>query len=189
MVLCAKNINENGTIDLNSILQEKFNPYQKDIRYIRYGDNTFRKNDLVMQIKNNYKALNENYEEVTITNGEIGTIKQIDYNKIYVQYKRDMILYNKEDLDQLQLAYSISIHKSQGSGVKNVILVTPVSHKWTLNKNLMYVGATRAKEKCYHIALPETINYALKQSAELQRNTFLKDLLIELNKNNLTNIK
>ncbi|NFF75932.1 exodeoxyribonuclease V subunit alpha [Clostridium sporogenes] len=181
MVLCAKNINENGTIDLNNILQEKFNPYQEDIRYIRYGDNTFRKNDLVMQIKNNYKALNENYEEVTITNGEIGTIKQIDYNKIYVQYKRDMILYNKEDLDQLQLAYSISIHKSQGSGVKNVILVTPVSHKWTLNKNLMYVGATRAKEKCYHIALPETINYALRRSAELQRNTFLKDLLIELN--------
>lgn len=182
LVLSSKNVNENGTIELNKILQNKVNPFNENKKHIAYGDNVYIVNDIVMQIKNNYKATNEYDKKVTITNGDIGKIINIEDGLVYVQYKKDLIIYAKDELDQIQLAYSISIHKSQGSGVKNVILVTPTSHKWNLNKNLLYVGITRAKERCFHISLPETINYGIKKSIELQRDTFLKELLIEYGK-------
>lgn len=183
MVLTSKNVHENGTIAINKILQDKLNPYKEGISYAKSGDNIYRVNDIVMQVKNNYKALNDEGEEVTITNGEIGKIIKIDFNSVYVQYKKVLIIYEKDDLSQLQLAYCITIHKSQGSACKNVILLSPVSHKWGLNKNLLYVGITRAKQKCFHLALPSTINYAIKKSIELQRNTYLLEML----KNNTLN--
>lgn len=178
MVLSAKNVNENGSIEINKAIQEKINPDKKGKEFVVYGDKVFRTGDIVIQGKNNYKAINEEGYETTITNGDIGKIIKISYNDIYIDYKREVIIYERSELDQIDLAYCISIHKSQGSGVKNVILSTPVSHKWNLNRNLMYVGVTRAKEKCFHLTLPSTINHALKKSIELNRNTFLKDLLI-----------
>lgn len=132
-----------------------------------------------MQNSNNYKALNEYGYEVTITNGEIGKIVKIDFTNVYVQYQKELIVYDKTELSQIQLAYCITIHKSQGSGCKNVILVTPKSHKWGLNKNLLYVGVTRAKQKCFHLGTSDTINFAIKKSIELQRNTWLGDLLLK----------
>lgn len=111
MVLCAKNIDSNGTIELNNISQEEFNPYSDLKKEIKYGNTIFRENDLVIQIKNNYKAITDNGEETIITNGEVGTIISIQYNSILVQFNRNVIIYEKEDLNQLKLAYSISIHK------------------------------------------------------------------------------
>ncbi|NFO98312.1 exodeoxyribonuclease V subunit alpha [Clostridium botulinum] len=181
MVLSAKNINDNGAIEINQRIQEEINPHTENKHYRKYGDKIFREGDIVMQIKNNYQAINEDFDEVIITNGDIGQIKKIDGKYVYVQYKKDMITYAQDNLDEIQLAYAMTVHKSQGSGVKNVILATPTSHKFNLNKNLLYVGVTRAKEKVWHITLPETINSALRKSAELQRNTFLKDLLIKIN--------
>lgn len=183
LVLTANNIKKNGTIEINKAIQKEINPLTSNKKYIEYEDTTYIVGDIVMQCKNNYKAINEYDEIVTITNGDIGKIIQVNYNMLIVQYKKELIKYDKSELDQIQLAYCISIHKSQGSGVKNVILSTPISHKWNLNKNLLYVGITRAKEKCFHLSLPSTINYAIKKSAELQRNTFLKDLLVK-DKNN-----
>lgn len=184
LVLSANNVGNNGTIMLNQILQERFNPHKDGIKWIKYGETIFRENDIVMQVVNDYKAENESGDEVTITNGEIGKIIKIDWNKVYVKYDRDTIIYGKDDLNKLLLAYSISIHKSQGSSVDNVILVSPRSQVWTLNKNLLYVGLTRARKKAFHIGLQNTINGAIKKSAELQRNTFsiniLKEMLKEL---------
>jgi ATP-dependent exoDNAse (exonuclease V) alpha subunit len=178
MVLSAKNVHENGTIEINKALQERINPHQEGKSYVKFGDNVFRVGDIVIQGKNNYKALNDNYEVKTITNGDIGKIIQIDWSCVYIQYQKDVIVYAKDELDQIDLAYCISIHRSQGRGVKNVILSTPVSHKWNLNRNMMYVGATRAKEKLFHLSLPSTINYAITKSIEMNRNTFLMDLLV-----------
>lgn len=177
MVLTAKNVHENGTIAINKVLQEKLNPHKEGISYIKNGDNIFRVNDIVMQIRNNYKALDDEGEEVTITNGEIGKIIKIGFNNLYVQFKKVLIIYEKDELSQLQLAYCITIHKSQGSACKNIILLSPVSHKWGLNKNLLYVGITRARQKCFHLALPSTVNHAIKKSVELQRNTYLLEML------------
>ena len=183
LVLTSKNVHANGSVEINKILQEKFNPHSDIKPYKIFGSNVFRLGDIVMQCKNNYKAINEYEDEVTITNGDIGKVVNIKYNVVYVKYNKHIISYEHDDLDQISLAYSISIHKSQGSGVRNVILITPVSHKWNLNKNLIYVGVTRAKEKCYHLSLPSTINYAIKKSAELNRNTFLLELLQSNNLN------
>lgn len=179
MVLSAKNVHENGTIELNKALQEKINPHKEGKNYVKHGDNIFRVGDIVIQGKNNYKAMNGDFEERTITNGDIGKIIQIDWVYVYIQYQKEVILYEKDELDQIDLAYCISIHRSQGSGVKNVILSTPVSHKWNLNRNMIYVGTTRAREKVFHLSLPSTINYAIKKSIEMNRNTFLQDLLIQ----------
>lgn len=178
MVLSAKNVNENGTIEINKALQEKINPHIEGKNYVKHGDNIYRVGDIVIQGKNNYKAINEDYQERTITNGDIGKIIQIDWTCVYIQYQKEVIVYGKDELDQIDLAYCISIHRSQGSGVKNVILSTPVSHKWNLNRNMIYVGTTRAREKVFHLSLPSTINYAIKKSIEMNRNTFLQDLLI-----------
>lgn len=177
LVLSANNVGKNGTIMLNNVLQEKFNPHKDNLKWIKYGETIFRENDVVMQVVNDYKAENEDGDEVTITNGEIGKIISIEWNKVYVQYDRDTIVYSKEDLDKIILAYSISIHKSQGSSVDNVIVVSPKSQVWTSNKNLLYVGLTRARKKAFHIGLVKTVNTALRKSAELQRNTFMIDLL------------
>jgi exodeoxyribonuclease V alpha subunit len=182
LVLSAKNVHENGSIEINKALQEKFNPHREGKSYLKYGDSVYRENDIVMQVKNNYKAMNEYDKVVTITNGDVGKVIKVGWQELYVQYKKDVIVYSQDELDQLQLAYSISITKSQGSGVKNVILSTPSSHTWNLNKNLLYVGVTRAKEKCFHLGMPKTINLAIKKSIELSRNTFLKDLLVEQHK-------
>lgn len=177
LVLTSKNVHANGTIEINKILQDKLNPYKEGEPYAKSGENIFRLRDIVMQNSNNYKAINEYGYEVTITNGEIGKIVKIDFTSVYVQYQKELIVYDKTELSQIQLAYCITIHKSQGSGCKNVILATPKSHKWGLNKNLLYVGVTRAKQKCFHLGTPDTINFAIKKSIELQRNTWLGDLL------------
>lgn len=181
LVLTGNNVGNNGTIELNKILQEKFNPHREGCKFIKYGENIYREKDIVMQNKNNYKAENEKGEKITITNGEIGEIIKIDWNNVYIKYDRDTIVYDKSDLSEIQLAYSISIHKSQGSSVDYTILVSPVSQKWTSNRNLLYVGSTRARKKCFHIGLPSTINFALKKSIQLQRNTFTIDLLKNMN--------
>jgi exodeoxyribonuclease V alpha subunit len=75
------------------------------------------------------------------------------------------------------LGYSISIHKSQGSSIKVVILITPKAHTFMLNSNLIYVGLTRMKEKCFHLGNIDTVNSAVKKKENLTRNTFMQELL------------
>lgn len=182
LVLTGNNVGKNGTIELNKILQEKFNPYKEGCKFVKYGENIYMEKDIVMQNKNNYKATNEDGKIITITNGEIGEIIRIEWDNVYIKYDRDVIVYDKSDLSEIQLAYSITIHKSQGSSIDYTILATPVSQKWTCNRNLLYVGSTRARKKCFHIGLPSTVNHALKSSIELQRNTFIIELLKNMKK-------
>ena len=80
-------------------------------------------------------------------------------------------------MKNIRLAYAISAHKSQGGQFKVVILITPRSHTFMLNSNLLYVGISRAKEKCYHLGEIKTVNNALKKKENFDRKTLLLGFL------------
>lgn len=187
MVLSAYNKGEYGTKNINNYIQQLIQK-NEDNRYIQRGDTKFYKGDKIIQIKNNYKAVNIYEETASVYNGNTGVVIDIGWNEMIVDFGKEQIVYTKENLDEIELGYCISIHKAQGDNSKNIILISPKAHTFMLNSNLLYVGGTRAKLRVFHIGNIRTINKALKKKENLQRNTFLKDLLIEVN-NHLTNIK
>lgn len=191
MVLTSMNKGEYGTVKINSSIQELVNPKTNDTNEIKVLRNKeeviFRTNDKVMQIKNNYKSRDcYSEKEHPVFNGDVGTIETISNNKIIVNFDGYYIEYEKGDLDQLNLAYCLTIHKSQGSQAKNIILVTPKAHKFFLDRNLLYVAVTRAEKTLYHIGTTDVIECAIKKSQNFERNTFLCELLQseETNPNN-----
>ena len=181
LILSSQNKGDYGVNNINVIIQELVN--NSDIQ-IKYGNSVFKLNDRVMQTKNNYSAV-EIKDDIEskgyIFNGNIGTIIDIKEEEILVDYGNKVIQYDKDDLDQLTLAYAISVHRSQGCTVKNVIFVSPPAHTFMLSRALMYVALTRAKETAYHLGKVKTVNLALKKVDTKQRKTFLGHLLTKSN--------
>jgi len=187
LILSSYNIGDYGTEKINSIIQKIANKnYDSDLKF-KCGDTTYYLDDIVIQTKNNYKAIiydpesfgfyDKNSPQTFISNGDIGKVILIDRQFMVVQFDDERIVYNREAGLSLKLAYSISLYKSQGGSAKNIILITPKAHTYMLNANLIYVGQTRAEKRCYHIGEPEVINRALKKRANLNRSTHLLDLL------------
>ncbi|QWB95218.1 ATP-dependent RecD-like DNA helicase [Mycoplasmatota bacterium] len=132
---------ELGIDKLNEILQEAFNPNQE--KFIKYGDKTYYSGDKVIQLVNDPKRL--------IMNGDIGRIEDIFYNEqneqlVKVRFDDNIVIYDKSDLDELNLAYAISIHKSQGSEYKIVMMPMVKHYMHMLKKELIYTAITRAKQ-------------------------------------------
>lgn len=176
MILSCYNKGEYGTKTINEALQHFIQ--NEGNKYIQKGFTKFYVNDKVIQTSNNYKARNLFGEEIEhVYNGNSGIITKQMWDEVIVQFKNKQILYNKTDLENLALGYCISTHRSQGSSCKNVILITPEAHTHMLNSNLLYVGGTRAKKRVYHIGNIKAVNRAIKKKENLQRNTFLCDLL------------
>ena len=115
-----------------------------------------------------------------IANGELGVIKEIYTSYMILDFDGILIKYYKNDLTNVALGYAITTHKSQGSSINTVILATPKSHTFMLNSNLIYVGLTRMKERCFHLGNLNTVNSAIKQKANLSRNTFTQRLLTDM---------
>ena len=175
------NVGDYGTVELNKRIQEAVNPNPN--AKITFGDTEFRLNDIVMNYVNDYKAILYNDEFVDdknttfIANGESGIVNKISHNTMISDYEGTLIYYDKGKLKNIRLAYAISTHKSQGGQFKAVILVTPRSHTYMLNSNLLYVGISRAKEKCYHLGEIKTVNTALKKKENFDRKTMLGTFL------------
>ncbi len=175
-----------GTKELNKYLQAELNPKTNDILEKTYGDITFREGDRVMQIKNNYDIYwekeNRNnlktYEAGTgVFNGEIGRISKIDYTDKQIEIEFDdgkVAWYAFSELDQLEHAYAITIHKAQGSEFDVVILVIPPSSNMLLTRNLLYTGITRAKKLLIVIGNKNLIEFMINNSEVKKRNTGLK---------------
>lgn len=187
LILSSYNIGDYGTEKINEMIQKIANKnYDSDLKF-KCGDTTYYLDDIVIQTKNNYKAIVYNPEsfnpfeddtfQTFISNGDIGKVILIDRQFMVVQFDNERIVYDRETGLNLKLAYSISLYKAQGGSAKNIILITPKAHTYMLNANLIYVGQTRAEERCYHLGEPEVINRALKKRANLNRNTHLLDLL------------
>ena len=175
-----------GTKELNRYLQNALNPHNEELEEKAYGDVVFREGDRVMQIKNNYdiywekgiKDASVKYETGTgIFNGELGRIILINQETKQLQVEFDdkkIAWYTFTELDQLEQAYAITIHKAQGSEFDIVILVVPQSSNMLLTRNLLYTGMTRAKTMLIVIGSNHLIDLMINNVDTKKRNTGLK---------------
>lgn len=182
MVLTSQNKGDLGTRAVNKFIQD-FIQRDKDNPYLIKGENKFYKDDKVVQIRNNYNAeatFGFEVEGVAVYNGNTGVVSSVDNHSqsMIVDFGNGkLIRYDKAALDQLELGYCTTIHKSQGSSSKQVICVTPKAHTYMLNSNLLYVALTRASERVWMIGNIITINRAIKKKENFNRDTWTKDLL------------
>lgn len=178
-----------GTKELNKALQAELNPKVDEILEKTYGEITFREGDRVMQIKNNYDIYWEKgsrndlrtYESGTgVFNGEIGRIVKISNEERQLEVEFDdgkVTWYAFSELDQLEHAYAITIHKAQGSEFDVVILVIPQSSNMLLTRNLLYTGITRAKKLLIVIGNKNLVEFMINNCDTKKRNTGLKEKL------------
>ena len=201
-VLTAKNVHECGAIELNNMLQIVANKNYGSKARMKVGETTYYVGDLILQKANNYEAELANQDEpmnifpdempkpktAFVANGETGVILGFDEKNgaAIIDFDGIEVKYYRNDMNMVGLGYAMSIHKSQGSGIDNVIVCTPQSHTFMLNSNLLYVALTRSKKKCYHLGGLNTVNNAIHKKANLERNTFMQDLLIGLNNKKLS---
>lgn len=195
-VLTAKNVGDCGTVVLNNMIQKVANPNYGSEVFMKVGDTTYFEGDLVIQKVNNYKAeldlqhlsewekdmysASEDVPTAFIANGETGIVREIYKSYCIIEFDGIFVKYYRADMQMISLGYSITIHKSQGSSIKIVILCTPQSHIYMLNSNLLYVGLTRMKEGCYHLGALNSINQAVKKKANLTRHTHMQELLLTM---------
>ena len=150
-VLCPSRKLDTGTVNLNNLLQEKLNPHKTGKPQLAYKGIYFRIGDKVMQIKNNYdlQFIKDNGEYGTgIFNGDVGYITDIDVRGgiIKVRYDDKVATYFSEDISQLELAYAVTVHKSQGSEYNCVIIPLCDVPSRLMYRNLLYTAVTRAKK-------------------------------------------
>lgn len=183
-----------GTKELNVLLQNELNPVEEEKKERDFGDIKFREQDRVMQTKNNYNILweKENEREFKkelgngIFNGELGIIEKINKEEKTVKVRFDdgkVATYDNTDLDQLEHAYAITVHKSQGSEFDVVILVASQSAPMLLTRNLIYTAMTRAKKLLIIIGPQNVVNYMIQNNTTRQRNTGLKFKLEQIGEN------
>lgn len=182
MVLTSQNKGQYGTIAINNILQKIANKNYGSGEFMQIGDTKYYKGDLVLQTVNNYRAkvyssLFDGEKQMMIANGETGVIKEIKNGSVIIDFDGFLIEYKKVDMEKVNLGYSITTHKSQGGSAEIVLFLTPKAHTFMLNSNLIYVGLTRTKKRCFQIGDKTTINRAIKKKENLLRNTFLERLL------------
>ncbi len=172
-----KNRNSIGTLEINQRIQQVLNPTEKELKY---GNNTYRINDKIMQLKNNYDKM--------VFNGDIGYISEVDKtnNQIKVKFedKAKPVTYKGNQMNQITLSYASTIHKSQGSEYPVVIIPYTKSFYIMLQKNLLYTGITRAKQKLILIGQKEAIRISIGHTPLLNRNTKLDKRIQEYQKRN-----
>ena len=155
-----------GIDKLNQLLQQTFNPSQK--HSMTYGDKTFYPNDKVIQLINDPERM--------IMNGDIGIVKDIKTNHkdekvMIVAFDDNEVMYEQGDLDELNLAYAISIHKSQGSEYKIVIIPMIRHYMHMLKKELIYTAITRAKKYLLILGDMNLLIYAANHLSEKRQTT------------------
>ncbi len=141
-----------GSINLNRELQDVLNPPSAELEEKQFGDRIFREGDKVMQIKNNYQMTWKNLEDFAegegVFNGDVGVVHRVDreFNEVTVVYDDiRYVTYNFNQLDELELAYAITVHKSQGSEFPIVIMPVSWFPPVLATRNLLYTGVTRGK--------------------------------------------
>jgi exodeoxyribonuclease V alpha subunit len=162
-----------GVSMLNEELQARLNPATDGM--LEWGGQTFRRGDKVMQIRNDY--------DKGVFNGDIGWIRQINSEKslLTVEFQEEagplFVEYEFHELDELVLAYAVTIHKSQGSEYPAVIVPLVQQHYMLLQRNLLYTAITRARRLCIVIGQPRALEVAIKNDRVALRNTALAERL------------
>lgn len=172
-VLSPMKRSNNGVQNLNVQLQQAINPYGMEYKY---GFTTFRVGDKVMQTVNDY--------EMEVFNGDMGVISDIyvEDDIVVVDFDGKLKQYKKRKLKNLVLSYATTIHKSQGSEYKVVVMPITSQFYLMLQRNLIYTGVTRAKKACVIIGQKKALAMAVRNKSIQHRNTLLKERLISENK-------
>lgn len=171
MVLAPMNRGTAGNIRINQELQEILNPVKNGSTEIQRFGQLYRQGDRVMQIRNNYDKF--------VFNGDIGSIIEINTEdqKVVITFGERELDYEFSELNEVTLAYAISIHKSQGSEFSAVIIPIFSQHFVLLQRNLIYTAITRAKRLCILVGQSKAIAMGIRNNKSLKRNTFLKEFL------------
>lgn len=180
-----------GVETLNEILQRYLNPADPSKKEHAAGDRIFREGDKVMQIKNNYQLEWEIVSQYGIRidsgsgvfNGDIGTIRRIREESSTVQVEYDehrLVEYTFSQLDEIELAYAITIHKSQGSEYPAVLLPLLSGPKMLMNRNLLYTAVTRARKCVTILGSQEVVDGMIENENQYHRYTGLGRRILEL---------
>jgi exodeoxyribonuclease V alpha subunit len=158
------NKNNLGNDELNKLIQSIWNPHNPEYEGFRVGDR-------VIQTVNNY--------DLNLYNGDIGWIAEINEKEEYLMVKFDqgLIKVNKTYIHDLKLAYSISVHKAQGSEFPVVVMPIALSHTFMLNRNLTYTAFTRAKQMIILVGSQRAMHIAVHKQFSERRNTELEQLI------------
>ncbi len=190
-ILCPMRKGPLGVERLNQILQQFLNPPSIDRNEKTTDSRTWREGDKVMQVKNDYrrewKAVDADgyaFEKGSgVYNGDIGTIRRIDLfaETMTVRFDGDRLAeYAFSDLDELELAYAVTIHKSQGSEYPAVIIPVWQGPQMLMTRNLIYTAVTRAKSCAVMVGLPEYFYRMTDNTEEMERYSGLKERIAEL---------
>jgi len=172
-VLSPMHKSETGVANLNVLLHERLNPYRHSMPVIRKGGFDFRRGDKVMQTRNNYDKM--------VFNGDIGRIERVDStgSSILVRFD-DVVEYASSELDDLVPAYAISVHKSQGSEFRCVVMPVTTQHYIMLKRNLLYTAVTRARELVVIVGDTKALDIAVRNDQVSERYTTLAERLVKL---------
>lgn len=160
-----------GVDNLNRELRQRLNPHHEGLKI---GNREIRVHDKIMQIRNDY--------EKEIFNGDIGFVVHIDKQKyrVIVDFDGRAVTYEKDELNDITLAYAISVHKAQGSEYQAVVMPLLTQHYILLQRNLFYTALTRAKKLSVIIGSYKALHIAIKNDKPVQRNCLIKEKLIQI---------
>jgi len=182
---------ELGVEKLNKALQEALNPPAPDKKEKEYHDMVFREGDKVMQIKNNYQLTWEIKSIFGITvqtgtgvfNGDAGIIREINPFAEYMTVEFDdnrLVNYSFSQLDELELAYAVTVHKSQGSEYPAVVIPILDGPRLLFNRNLLYTAVTRAKNCVVIVGSDKMVKYMIDNESEQKRYSRLSEQIKEM---------
>lgn len=158
-----------GVENLNKLLQDALNPGEEHKPAVMSGTQVFRLGDKVMQTRNNYMK--------NVFNGDIGFIVRVADGKIGVQFPDAEAEYEKNELSELQLAYAMSVHKSQGSEYPVVVMPLVPGHRVMLQRNLLYTAVTRAKRRVILVGAKAALHTAVANDRTKKRYSLLAERL------------
>lgn len=171
-----------GTMNINAVIRDRVNPEQPGRNTLNFRDQLFREGDKVMQIRNNYDlpvTTAEGKEEAGVFNGDIGIISQIlpREKQVKVQFEDRVATYGYDQLDELEPAYAITVHKSQGSEFDAVVLVLGEMTPLLQYRNLLYTAVTRAKKLLVIVGSRQVVDRMVANHKHTNRYSGLRYLL------------
>lgn len=199
LVLCPYNTSDIGSYVINDAIQKAYNHHSDTVATVKlYGEKVpnimFKVGDKVINKKNDYHCsmleLDDNGDyvvtgETAIMNGDIGIVRDVKIEDgqlhLDIQFDEAICRFSANQMGNLLLGYCISVHKSQGSQAKVVVLITAKRHERMLSRNLLYVGVSRAQERLIEIGDAEAIKNGLEREEQFERDTWLKEMLIDGN--------
>jgi len=183
-VIAPSRIGAIGTVELNRLLQAKLNPPDPGLAQYKFGNITYREKDKVMQVKNNYDVpwtRDDKEKGAGVFNGDIGVIEMIDRpsQTMLIRYEDRVAQYSLDNAREIEHAYAVTVHKSQGSEFEAVIIPLMNYHEKLYYRNILYTAVTRARKLLILLGRKETVHRMVENHRKVLRYTQLGRLLVE----------